>query len=702
MDIREIRQKYPQYDDLSDEDLAKGFHNKFYSDIPYEEFAKKIGVASGGEDAGSVLSQRGQQSVKNLIGMGGPPEGAPWTAGTIFDENYLAGVGSRFVDIGRGIAATFSQKKSDEIARLKKEEELARQNMTPTEQFGFKRGAAAATFGEAIGVGKAFNAAMSSIRALNASGLGGAALRIGANTGIGGATALATAPTEEGQSNIDRSWPSMLVAGGLTAGLEAAPYVAAPFKNMVASAWERAKGDRFGKIGSNLRDNLPENTKLTIAEQTRDPELLSMQNTALASSRGKELSIPFQNRQAIQQRRMAQAIAGQSDDIGGNVASVVKQKGNSLKKIRADNAEINYGAVRQSALGSDTKAGAPSLGAALDDLEGRYPGLGGAIRQTNVFVDKISGTGGTIDDFVNLEARLRQISSKGGWIAGKQDAAGGQDKFIARQLHKALLEDMEQASSSGLFAPDVSKKLKFAIDRYREDSTAITQFGNTSLGKMFKGGKVPTNDEIVAKLPHMPERDVSALAKWSDEFDPELKTKVVQQLVRNAVDNSRIAKEAGQVRWDRKIFLNEMNGNKGATKRKIDLLLRDNPQARKNLNDLKEFVLRSEGISSRTYGMGEQMKQELSEGIPALTGAATGHTGSATIFGPKFLTKWLTGPNFADIIFSPNGAKTIADLERILSNRAGIREMENVLSVMSTDMPGTNNLKKAVGIEGNK
>lgn len=42
MDIAEVRQKYPQYSDLSDEQLMRGLHAKHYSDIPYEQFASRI------------------------------------------------------------------------------------------------------------------------------------------------------------------------------------------------------------------------------------------------------------------------------------------------------------------------------------------------------------------------------------------------------------------------------------------------------------------------------------------------------------------------------------------------------------------------------------------------------------------------------------------------------------------------------------
>ena len=42
--IAEIREKYPQYSDLSDKQLADALHSKFYSDLPKEEFYSKIGL----------------------------------------------------------------------------------------------------------------------------------------------------------------------------------------------------------------------------------------------------------------------------------------------------------------------------------------------------------------------------------------------------------------------------------------------------------------------------------------------------------------------------------------------------------------------------------------------------------------------------------------------------------------------------------
>jgi len=41
--ISDVREKFPQYKDLSDEQLAQGLHKKYYADMPFEEFSNKIG-----------------------------------------------------------------------------------------------------------------------------------------------------------------------------------------------------------------------------------------------------------------------------------------------------------------------------------------------------------------------------------------------------------------------------------------------------------------------------------------------------------------------------------------------------------------------------------------------------------------------------------------------------------------------------------
>lgn len=77
--IAEVRQQYPQYQDMSDNQLADALHAKFYSDMPKEEFAKKIELEaappkpelSAGETAADVAKSGGIGLVKGGIGLAG-------------------------------------------------------------------------------------------------------------------------------------------------------------------------------------------------------------------------------------------------------------------------------------------------------------------------------------------------------------------------------------------------------------------------------------------------------------------------------------------------------------------------------------------------------------------------------------------------------------------------------------------------------
>lgn len=63
MNIREVRAKYPQYSDLSDEQLGKALHAKFYADMPFDEFSAKVGLtpAQPEPEGPGMLAQLGRQ-----------------------------------------------------------------------------------------------------------------------------------------------------------------------------------------------------------------------------------------------------------------------------------------------------------------------------------------------------------------------------------------------------------------------------------------------------------------------------------------------------------------------------------------------------------------------------------------------------------------------------------------------------------------
>lgn len=78
--IAEIRQKYPQYSDMSDAQLADAMHRKFYADMPRADFDAKVGLApaeatvdGGPSIAGDIVKSAGIGTVKAGVGLAGLP-----------------------------------------------------------------------------------------------------------------------------------------------------------------------------------------------------------------------------------------------------------------------------------------------------------------------------------------------------------------------------------------------------------------------------------------------------------------------------------------------------------------------------------------------------------------------------------------------------------------------------------------------------
>lgn len=79
--ISALRQKYPQYNDLSDQQLADAFHKKFYSDMPQDDFYSRLGFNPQ------------QQPEPKRAETGGPA--APTDASTVFSDEMLFGLAGK-------------------------------------------------------------------------------------------------------------------------------------------------------------------------------------------------------------------------------------------------------------------------------------------------------------------------------------------------------------------------------------------------------------------------------------------------------------------------------------------------------------------------------------------------------------------------------------------------------------------------------
>lgn len=75
--ITEIRQQYPQYEDLTDVQLADAFHQKYYTDIPKEEFYSQLKMTAGPAQSASVAQiptggdRRPENDLPSQIPTGG-------------------------------------------------------------------------------------------------------------------------------------------------------------------------------------------------------------------------------------------------------------------------------------------------------------------------------------------------------------------------------------------------------------------------------------------------------------------------------------------------------------------------------------------------------------------------------------------------------------------------------------------------------
>lgn len=70
--IKEIREQYPQYEDMSDQELAGRLHQRYYSDMPREEFNRKVGLEE--PDPSAMEYARGVGETLLTLGTGAVAE----------------------------------------------------------------------------------------------------------------------------------------------------------------------------------------------------------------------------------------------------------------------------------------------------------------------------------------------------------------------------------------------------------------------------------------------------------------------------------------------------------------------------------------------------------------------------------------------------------------------------------------------------
>jgi hypothetical protein len=104
LSISQVREKFPQYSDLSDEQLAQGLHKKYYRDMPFDAFSQKIGLKSKQETPYMAPAELKEQRKGYRARLAGVGEVTPETKG--FEKPALeGGLGRQLAGAAEGFVA---------------------------------------------------------------------------------------------------------------------------------------------------------------------------------------------------------------------------------------------------------------------------------------------------------------------------------------------------------------------------------------------------------------------------------------------------------------------------------------------------------------------------------------------------------------------------------------------------------------------
>lgn len=301
--IQDVRAKHPEYNDMSDADLADKLYTKFYSDMPKAEFDKRVGVQPQGPQLSELDKSMDARVAKEAeAGLAPRPSPVQYTPiGSWVDEGAaLLDTGLGKITGGRLGAQSYEEAKAYQNAR---------QRYIDANASGLQKGAAmvggvlASPAGPAVNIAKGTtllptmaNAAATGVAygGLYGAGEGDSAgdRAVNAGTGalIGLGTGLAVAPIARGVGNAieyarNRSVPVPNALANLERG--AVNRVADDMRTDGVTPWAYTRqtnelGD-FGML-ADMGENLMASTE-TLA-QTHGPQLPIVRQALRARQQG--------------------------------------------------------------------------------------------------------------------------------------------------------------------------------------------------------------------------------------------------------------------------------------------------------------------------------------------------------------------------------------------------------------------------------
>lgn len=324
MKLRDIRKQYPQYDMLSDEELARGLHSKFYSQLDFKDFSKRIGYLKGANPA-----EYDPESPEFRARYGAQ-------SGSDF-QNFRAGWGKGVVDLGRG---------AGQLLGLVSREDVQAARERDADLMATKAGKAGNISGSiATTLPAVFIPGANTVAGSAAIGAATGALQPSTSTsetltniGLGGATGLG----------------ATLAARGVAAGYQGAKSLIDPFtrsgqERIAARTLTTFAGGREGARAAidtieNAAPALP-GVQPTTAEVANNAGLAQLERTLRNNP---ELAKVFTDRSSANKNAILDALEGIAGDSG---------KVSSAKAARAAAADPLYEAAKKTVVRADSELG---------------------------------------------------------------------------------------------------------------------------------------------------------------------------------------------------------------------------------------------------------------------------------------------------------------------------------------------------------
>ncbi len=354
--LAEARQQYPQYADMSDAELANAMHRKFYSDMPREEFDKRMGIGAE-TDPHRIAARKEIDDLKAKgvdTGAGLVRQAMQGATFNLADE-AIAGLLTPLEMIRQG---TFNPAEAYRHAKAREDlilEDARKDN-------GMAGTAAEIAGGVGSGIGLARTGLSAAGRLAPNAGIG---TRMAASAGDAAAMG-AIAGAGEGNSLAERGFNAG-VGGGVGAAVGgAAPVVATLAKSVaapvVSNIRARINPERFaenqvaravvesGMTPTSIADDVAAAARegqgmFTVADAMGNPGQRMLSSTARAPGPGRTDVVEFlDRRQADQGRRVANTLSEGFDSP--QTAAQMRDRLTTGRDTLADQA---FGAVRADA-----------------------------------------------------------------------------------------------------------------------------------------------------------------------------------------------------------------------------------------------------------------------------------------------------------------------------------------------------------------